>query len=77
VEKLAYNGVSRWFFLAGPGGARLWVPENMAGIGDFAEEALARVPPAVLAADAVTREALEQLVAEMRDEDSAAGSAPR
>jgi hypothetical protein len=77
VEKLAYNGVSRWFFLAGPAGARLWVPENMAGIGDFAEEALARVRPAVLAADPVTREALEQLVAEMRDEDAAGGSALR
>jgi hypothetical protein len=77
VEKIAYNGVSRWFFLAGPAGARLWVPENMAGIGDFAEEALARVPPAVLAADATTREALEQLVAEMRDEDTAGGSVPR
>jgi hypothetical protein len=77
VEKIAYNGVSRWFFLAGPAGARLWVPENMAGIGDFAEEALARVPPAVLAADATTREALEQLVAEMRDEDAADGKAPR
>ncbi len=77
VEKLAYNGVSRWFFLAGPGGIRLWVPENMAGIGDFAEEALARVPPAVLAADATTREALEQLVAEMKDEDGVAGGASR
>ena len=77
VEKIAYNGVSRWFFLAGPAGTRLWVPENMAGIGDFAEEALARVPPAVLAADATTREALEQLVAEMRDEDVADGRAQR
>ena len=77
VEKIAYNGVSRWFFLAGPAGTRLWVPENMAGIGDFAEEALARVPPAVLAADATTREALEQLVAEMRDEDVANGRAQR
>jgi hypothetical protein len=67
--------VSRWFFIVGPGGARLWVPENMAGIGDFAEEALVRVKPAVLGADPATREALEQLVSETREEDAAAGKA--
>ncbi len=76
IEKLAYNGVSRWFFLSGPAGVRLWIPENMAGIGDFAEEALARVRPAVLASDAATREALEQLVAEAREEDASGGKAP-
>jgi hypothetical protein len=75
IDKLAYNGVSRWFFLSGPAGARLWIPENMAGIGDFAQEALARVRPAVLASDAATREALDQLVAEMREEDASGGKA--
>ncbi len=73
VEKLAYNGVSRWFFVAGPAGVRLWVPENMAGIGDFAEAALGRVKPAVLAADAATHDALQQLVAEAREEDVVTG----
>jgi hypothetical protein len=76
VEKIAYNGVSRWFFLTGPGGVRLWVPENMAGIGDFAEGALAGVRPAVLDAEPATREALEQLAAEAREEDAAGGKAP-
>ena len=75
VEKIAYNGVSRWFFLTGPGGIRLWVPENMAGIGDFAEAALAGVRPAVLAAEPATKEALEQLAAEAREEDAADGKA--
>jgi hypothetical protein len=75
VEKIAYNGVSRWFFLVGPGGSRLWVPENLAGIGDFAEAALARVSPAVISADAATKEALEQLLAEAREEDATAGKA--
>jgi hypothetical protein len=76
VEKIAYNGVSRWFFVTGPGGVRLWVPENMAGIGDFADVALAGIRPAVLAAEPATKEALEQLVVEAREEDAAAGKAP-
>jgi hypothetical protein len=75
VEKIAYNGASRWFFLTGPAGVRLWVPENMAGIGDFADRALAGVRPAVLAAAPATKEALEQLAAEAQEEDAAAGKA--
>ena len=75
VEKISYNGTSRWFFLTGPGGIRLWVPENMAGIGDFADRALAGVRPAVLAASPDTKEALEQLAAEACDEDAVAGKA--
>lgn len=75
VERIAYNGTSRWFFLTGPGGARLWVPENMAGIGDFADAALAGLRPDVLGADEVAREALQQLAAEAQDEDAFAGRA--
>jgi hypothetical protein len=75
VEKIAYNGVSRWFFLVGKDGTRLWVPENWAGIGDLAEEALARIRPAVIEADGVTKEALLQLAAETREEDEAEGRA--
>jgi len=70
VERIAYNGTSRWFFLSGPGGARLWVPENMAGIGDFAEAALARLRPEVVGSDEATQEALQQLASEARDEDA-------
>jgi hypothetical protein len=69
VQRIAYNGVSRWFFLAGPAGMKLWVPEGMAGIGDFAEAALARVRPDVLKGDEGTHDALEQLVSEARAED--------
>jgi hypothetical protein len=75
VERIAYNGTSRWFFLVGPGGARFWVPENMAGIGDFAEAALAGLRPDVLGADEVAREALQQLASEAQDEDAYAGRA--
>lgn len=73
VKSIAYNGVSRWFFLTGPGGVRLWIPEGMAGIGDFAEAVLARVPSAVIRAQEATHEALEQIAAEARAEDRAAG----
>ena len=72
VERIVYNGVSRWFFLTGAGGARLWVPESMAGIGDFADAALARLRPEVLQGDEATREALQQLASEARDEDASA-----
>jgi hypothetical protein len=72
VERIAYNGVSRWFFLSGAGGARLWIPENMAGIGDFADAALARLRPEVLRGSEHTEEALQQLASEARDEDASA-----
>ncbi len=72
VERIAYNGVSRWFLLEGRGGARVWVPENMAGIGDFADEALARMRPEVVRAEPATLEALEQIAAEARAEDARA-----
>jgi hypothetical protein len=77
VETISYNGTSRWFFLTGAGGVRLWVPENMAGIGDFADHALAGMRPAVLAASPATKEALEQLAAEACDEDASRGEAGR
>jgi hypothetical protein len=70
VGRLYYNGVSRWFVLSGAG-TRLWIPENMAGIGDFAEIALARVRPEVLQADPVALDALREIVEEARREDAA------
>jgi hypothetical protein len=77
VERIAYNGVSRWFFLTGTGGVRVWIPEGMAGIGDFAELALRHLRPEVARAEPVTLEALEQVAAEARAEDAAgAGAGP-
>jgi hypothetical protein len=70
VDRVYYNGVNRWFVLSG-GGTRLWVNENMAGIGDFAEIALARVRPQVLGAEPVALDALKDLVEEARQEDAA------
>ena len=52
VERIAYNGVSRWFFLTGPG-AQLACGSRRAwpGFGDFADLALARLRPEVLRGD--------------------------
>jgi hypothetical protein len=75
VERIAYNVTSRWFFLTGPGGTRLWVPENMAGIGDFAEAALARLRPEVLRSNEAAQEALQQIASEARNEDASARQA--
>jgi hypothetical protein len=69
VAKVNYNGVNRWFVLSGAG-TRLWVPESMAGIGDFAEMALARVRPEVLRAEPVTFDALKEIAEEARREDA-------
>jgi hypothetical protein len=60
VERIRWNPGSRWFFLVAAG-AWLWVPIDVDGIGDFAELALAALPPAVLAASVETRRALEEL----------------
>jgi hypothetical protein len=62
VQRIRWNPASRWFFVAAAG-AWLWVPIDLDGIGDFAELALAALPPAVLAASLETREALEELAA--------------
>ena len=63
VEKIAYNPTSRWFFVVGKDGTRMWVYESFEGVGDFAELALRGVPPAVLAAEPYAREELEELAA--------------
>jgi hypothetical protein len=65
VQRIQWNPGSRWFFLAAAG-AWLWVPIDFDGIGDFAELALAALPPAVLAASLETRAALEELAATCR-----------
>ena len=49
VERIRWNPTSRWFFLVAAG-AWLWVPIDFDGIGDFAELALAALPPTVLGA---------------------------
>jgi hypothetical protein len=63
VAKLTYNPMNRWFFLTLTSGGRLYVVEGMNGIADFAELALQRLPPAVLAACPDAVEVLKDLAA--------------
>ena len=60
VERINWNPTSRWFFLTAAG-TWLWVPIDFDGIGDFAELALAALPPTVLGASLDTRRELEAL----------------
>ena len=62
VERIRWNPASRWFFIAAAG-AWLWVPIDFDGIADFAELALASLPPSVLQADPDARPVLEALAA--------------
>jgi hypothetical protein len=60
VERIRWNPGARWFFLVAAS-AHLWVPIDVDGIGDFAELALAALPPSVLGASLETRRELEEL----------------
>ncbi len=75
VAKIAYNPTSRWFFVVGRDGTRIWIYESFEGVGDFAELALSRLPPAVLAADASVREELAELAAESTTASGTSSSA--
>jgi hypothetical protein len=65
VAQLAYNPTGPWFFLTAADGNHLWLPENLEGMGDLAQLALARLPPAVLQANPHAREALEEIAAQV------------
>jgi hypothetical protein len=66
VAKIAFNPHHHWFFVTAGDGTRLWLPADVAGMGDVARLALRRLPPAVLQRDEVVREVLEELAAEPR-----------
>ncbi len=63
VSKITFNPVHNWFFLTLASGATLYVTEGMDGLADFADLALRRLPPRVLAASPDAVEALRELSA--------------
>lgn len=65
VAKITYNPTGPWFFLTVADGSHLWLPENLEGMGDLAQLALARLPAAVLRANPHAREALEEIAAQV------------
>lgn len=67
ISKIAFNPSQHWFFLTVTDGSHLWVPADIAGMGDFAVTALRRLPPTVLrSADPMVREVLDELSEGMR-----------
>jgi hypothetical protein len=62
IAKIAFNPANHWFVMTVADRSHLWLPADLAGMGDFAILALRRLPPAVLQkADPVVREVLEEL----------------
>jgi len=66
IACFAYNPGHHWFFVTLEDGTHMWIWDDLVGIADFAELALAWLPPASLFADPVAREVLEMLVLEAR-----------
>jgi hypothetical protein len=66
IARVAYNPGHHWFFLTLADGTHLWIWDDLVGIAEFAELALAWLPPASLFADPWAREVLEELVLEAR-----------
>lgn len=64
ITEMAFNPANHWFVMTIGGGSHMWLPADLAGMGDFADVALRRLPSPVLqAADPVVREVLEELAA--------------
>jgi len=61
IAKIAFNPAQHWFFLTVSDGSHLWLPADVMGMPEFAQIALRRLPPAVLQADPVVREVLDEL----------------
>jgi hypothetical protein len=61
VTKVTFNPVSNWFFLSATGRRPVYFAEGLDGIATFAEVALVRLPPAVLAANHDAAEALREV----------------
>jgi len=70
IAKIAFNPAQHWFFLTVSDGSHLWLPADVMGMPEFAQIALRRLPPAVLQADPVVREVLDELA-------GAGGGTPR
>jgi hypothetical protein len=66
IARVAYNPGHHWFFLTMADGTHLWIWDDLVGIAEFAELALAWLPPGSLFADPFARLALEELVLEGR-----------
>ena len=63
IARIDFNHVNHWFYMTVRGGGRLYVVEGLDGMRDFAEVALAHLPPAALSSSPLALEALQELAA--------------
>ncbi len=63
IAKISFNPAQHWFFVTVSDGSHLWLPADVTGMPEFAQIAVRRLPPAVLQADPVVREVLDELAA--------------
>jgi hypothetical protein len=61
IAKITFNPAQHWFFVTASDGSHLWLPADISGMPEFAQIALRKLPPAVLQADPVVREVLDEL----------------
>lgn len=61
VSKIAFNPAQHWFFVTVSDGSHLWLPADVTGSPEFAHLARRRLPRAVLQADPMVREVLDEL----------------
>lgn len=72
IAKIAFNPAQHWFFVTVSDGSHLWLPVDVAGMPEFAQLAVRRLPPAVLGADPVVREVLDELAVAAGEETTPA-----
>lgn len=61
IAKIGFNPAHHWFFLTLADRSHLWLPADVAGMPEFAAIARRRLSPAVLEADPLVREVLDDL----------------
>jgi hypothetical protein len=61
VARIDFNHVNHWFYMTLRGGGRVYVVEGLDGMRDFAEVALAHLPPSALEPSPLALEALQEL----------------
>ena len=71
IVKIGFNPAHHWFFVTLADRSHLWLPADIPGMPEFAAIARRRLPPAVLEADPLVREVLEDLAGAARDTSSA------
>jgi hypothetical protein len=71
IAKIDFNPAHHWFFLTLADRSHLWLPADVGGMPEFATIARRRLPAAVLEADPLVREVLDELAGAARISRSA------